>query len=276
MKQFDDLKEKLRPVTDKIKPMAQKLKPLIDRIGQFFQRLSPQALKYAIWATIAIVSFAFGLIIGCEGSQGPKHRFFSQDLGTTEVIDSFIAVMPEGANVIARFNDERHSLYYLKSGHLMRFNARSKMLEEVTPETSNANLEIYYDDMDDQSGIIAAKLSKDEKFILFTAVTRRKNSEDEKLQTMNYQLNTESLNMLTYEGKALDPIPVKKDTTKVQKPRRREEEPKEETAAPAAGTETTIIPAAEPSHPESKPAEPKPAEPAPAPKPQEPAAAPAE
>ena len=256
--------------------MVQKLKPLTDRIGQYIQRLSPQALKYAIWATIAIVSFAFGLIIGCEGSQGPKHRFFSQDLGTTEVIDSFIAVMPEGANIIARFNDERHSLYYLKSGHLMRFNARSKMLEEVTPETSNANLEIYYDDMDDQSGIIAAKLSKDEKFILFTAVTRRKNSEDEKLQTMNYQLNTESLNMLTYEGKALDPIPVKKDTTKVQKPRRREEEPKEETAAPAAGTETTIIPAAEPSHLESKPAEPKPAEPAPAPKPQEPAAAPAE
>ena len=276
MKQFDDLKEKLRPVTDKMKPMVQKLKPLIDRIGQYIQRLSPQALKYAIWATIAIVSFAFGLIIGCEGSQGPKHRFFSQDLGTTEVIDSFIAVMPEGANVIARFNDERHSLYYLKSGHLMRFNARSKMLEEVTPETSNANLEIYYDDMDDQSGIIAAKLSKDEKFILFTAVTRRKNSEDEKLQTMNYQLNTESLNILTYEGKALDPISVKKDTTKVQKPRRREEEPKEETAAPAAGTETTIIPAAEPSHPEPKPAEPKPAEPAPAPKPQEPAAAPAE
>ena len=151
MKQIDVLKEKM-------KPMVQKLKPLTDRIGRFFQRLSPQALKYTIWATIAVVSFAFGLIIGCENSQGPKFRFFSQDLGTTEVIDSFIAVMPEGANVIARFNDERHSLYYLKSGHLMRFNAQSKMLEEVTPETSNANLEIYYDDMDDQSGIIAAKL----------------------------------------------------------------------------------------------------------------------
>lgn len=269
MKQIDVLKEKM-------KPMVQKLKPLTDRIGRFFQRLSPQALKYTIWATIAVVSFAFGLIIGCENSQGPKFRFFSQDLGTTEVIDSFIAVMPEGANVIARFNDERHSLYYLKSGHLMRFNAQSKMLEEVTPETSNANLEIYYDDMDDQSGIIAAKLSKDEKFILFTAVTRRKNSEDEKLQTMNYQLNTESLNMLTYDGKALDPIPVKKDTVKVQKQRRREEGPKEESATPSTGTETTIVPAAEPQQPESKPAEPKPAEPAPAPKPQEPAATPAE
>ena len=106
MKQFDDLKEKLRPVTDKMKPMVQKLKPLTDRIGRFFQRLSPQALKYTIWATIAVVSFAFGLIIGCENSQGPKFRFVSQDLGTTEVIDSFMAVMPEGANVIARLNDE--------------------------------------------------------------------------------------------------------------------------------------------------------------------------
>ena len=276
MKQFDVLKEKLRPVCEKMKPMAQRVKPLTDKTAKCFQRLSPQALKYTIWATIAAVSFILGLIVGCEGGQGPKHRFFSQDLGITEVIDSFIAVMPEGSNVIARFNDERHSLYYLKSGHLMRFNAKSKMLEEVMPETSNANLEIYYDDMDDQSGIIAAKLSKDEKFILFTAVTRRKNSESETLQTMNYQLNTESLNMLTYDGKALDPIPVKKDTVKTQKPRRREEEPKEEMATPSSGTETTIVPAAEPRQPEVKPAEPKSAEPAPAPKHQEPAAPPAE
>ena len=72
MKQIDVLKEKM-------KPMVQKLKPLTDRIGRFFQRLSPQALKYTIWATIAVVSFAFGLTIGCENSQGPKFRFFSQE-----------------------------------------------------------------------------------------------------------------------------------------------------------------------------------------------------
>lgn len=269
MKQVDALKEKLRPITGKLKPLAQKAKPYTDKIGSYFQRFSPKALKYIIWAVIAVVSFSFGLIIGCENSQGPKFRFFSQDLGTTEVIDSFIAVMPEGASVIARFNDERHSLYYLKSGHLMRFNAQSKMLEEVTPETSNANMEIYYDDMDEQSGIIAAKLSKDEKFILFTAVTRRRNSEAEPLQTRNYQLNTESLNMLTYDGKALDPPPAKKDTVKVQKPRPRVEESSEVSAESATGTETTIIPAAEPQQTEPTPAEPKPAEPAPAPKTQE-------
>jgi hypothetical protein len=123
--------------------------------------------------------------------------------------------------------------------------------------------------MDEQSGIIAAKLSKDEKFILFTAVTHRRNSETEPLQTRNYQLNTESLNMLTYDGKALDPPPAKKDTVKVQKPRPRVEESSEASAESATGTETTVIPAAEPQQTEPKPAEPKPAEPAPAPKTQE-------
>jgi hypothetical protein len=75
--------------------------------------------------------------------------------------------------------------------------------------------------------------------------------------------------MLTYDGKALDPPPAKKDTVKVQKPRPRVEESSEASAESATGTETTIIPAAEPQQTESKPAEHKPAEPAPAPKTQE-------
>ena len=112
-------------------------------------------------------------------------------------------------------------------------------------------------------------VQEDEKFILFTAVTHRRNSETEPLQTRNYQLNTESLNMLTYDGKALDPPPAKKDTVKVQKPRPRVEESSEASAESATGTETTVIPAAEPQQTEPKPAEPKPAEPAPAPKTQE-------
>ena len=66
MKQVDALKEKLRPITDKLKPLAQKAKPYTDKIGSYFQRFSPEALKYIIWAVIAVVSFSFGLIIGCE------------------------------------------------------------------------------------------------------------------------------------------------------------------------------------------------------------------
>ena len=233
-------------------------KKIASRLAPYVERLSPRTRKYAIWTAVITLSFVFGLIIGCESNRGPRHRFFSQELGVTEVIDSFIAVMPEGANVIARFNDERHSLYYLKSGHLMRFNAQSKMLEEVTPETSNANLEIYYDDADDKSGIIAAKLSKDEKYILFTAVTRRRLQEDLPPTTQNYQLNTESLNMLAYEGKALDPIPVKKDTVKVQKASTKSQvsETQAETAT-HEGTETTVVPAAEAQHEEPKASEPK-------------------
>ena len=49
----------------------------------------------------------------------------------------------------------------------------------------------------------------------------------------------------------------------------RVEESSEASAESATGTETTVIPAAEPQQTEPKPAEPKPAEPAPAPKTQE-------
>ena len=230
-----------------LKFLIGKAKQLIHVTKNRVQKVDPQILKYAIWSAIGIVAFLLGLLIGCSAS-APKHRAYKQNLGITEILDSFVAVMPEGASVIARFSDERHSLYYLKSGHLMRFNAQSKMLEEVKPETTNANLEIYYDDMDDQSGIIAARLSKDEKYIYFTAVTKKKSTnEEEPLKTANYQLNTESLNMLAYDGKALDPIPVKQDSTKNEKPRRQAVSQAETTTAEkAAPMETTIVPAAEP------------------------------
>ena len=57
MKQVDALKEKLRPITDKLKPLAQTAKPYTDKIGSYFQRFSPEALKYIIWAVM--LSFPF-------------------------------------------------------------------------------------------------------------------------------------------------------------------------------------------------------------------------
>lgn len=236
--------------------LREKLKPL-DEKYESWRKNSPSS-KYIIRTAVVAVSFVFGLIIGCSGNSSKEH-FSGQNLAVTEAIDSFLLVMPEGANVIARFNDERHSLYYLKGGHLMRFNALSKMLEEVTPETTNANMQIYYDDMDEQSGIIAAKLSKDEKFILFTAVTQRRANDKDPLRTQNYQLNTESLNLLTYDGKALDPIPVKKDTVKTEKtaPRKEKSEAASVDISPDAGTETTVVPASESYHEEPAASEPK-------------------
>ena len=209
MKQLDAFAKKLKPFTDKVKPVAGK-------ISKFFQKFGPHALTHFLWALAAVVAFFIGLMVGSNVTS-PKRLAYYQKLGINEVLDSFTAVMPEGAKVIARFSDERHSLYYLKSGHLMRFNAVSKMLEEVEPQKMNANINIYYDGNDDESGIIAAKLSKDEKFILMTAVTQMRTKSDEPLKTANYQLNTESLNLLGYDGRVLDPAPVKKDSLKVQK-----------------------------------------------------------
>lgn len=253
MKQLDAFVEKLKPVADKLKPFTDKVKPMAGKISKFFQKFGPHALTHFLWALAAIVAFFIGLMVGSNVTS-PKRLAYYQKLGINEVLDSFTAVMPEGAKVIARFSDERHSLYYLKSGHLMRFNAVSKMLEEVEPQKMNANIDIYYDGNDDESGIIAAKLSKDEKFILMTAVTQMRTKSDEPLKTANYQLNTESLNLLGYDGRVLDPVPVKKDSVKVQKKTYKAQttKPAEEGAStPSEGTSDapaqTSTPAAEPA-----------------------------
>lgn len=246
MKQLDAFAKKLKPFTDKVKPVAGK-------ISKFFQKFGPHALTHFLWALAAVVAFFIGLMVGSNVTS-PKRLAYYQKLGINEVLDSFTAVMPEGAKVIARFSDERHSLYYLKSGHLMRFNAVSKMLEEVEPQKMNANINIYYDGNDDESGIIAAKLSKDEKFILMTAVTQMRTKSDEPLKTANYQLNTESLNLLGYDGRVLDPAPVKKDSLKVQKKAYKAQTTKsaeEGASTPSEGTSDapaqTSTPAAEPA-----------------------------
>ena len=245
MKQLDAFVKKLRPLADKLKPFTEKVKPVADKTNRFFQKFGPHALTHFIWALAAVTS--------------PKRMAYYQKLGITEVLDSFTAVMPEGAQVIARFNDDRHSLYYLKSGHLMRFNAVSKMLDEVEPQKLNANINIYYDDNDDQSGIITAKLSKDEKFILMTAVTQMRTKSDEPLKTANYQLNTESLNLLGYDGRMLDPVPVKKDSLKVQKKTYKPQAEKASEEGASAATESS----AESPAPSAPATEPAPAAPAP-------------
>ena len=258
MKQLDAFVKKLRPLADKLKPFTEKVKPVADKTNRFFQKFGPHALTHFIWALAAIVAFFVGLMWGSNVTS-PKRMAYYQKLGITEVLDSFTAVMPEGAQVIARFNDDRHSLYYLKSGHLMRFNAVSKMLDEVEPQKLNANINIYYDDNDDQSGIITAKLSKDEKFILMTAVTQMRTKSDEPLKTANYQLNTESLNLLGYDGRMLDPVPVKKDSLKVQKKTYRPQAEKASEEGASAATEGS----AESPAPSAPAAEPAPAAPAP-------------
>ena len=153
--------------------------------------------KHLIAAAAAVVIFLLGFVTGCScsgrhgGDDGPE-------LGVSEALDSFALVMPEGSQIVARFTDKRHSLFYLNSGRLMRFNAKTKMLDEIVPSQMNSDARVYYNEREDVQGILSAKLTDDEQFIVITAVTDRKQSDEETVQTATYKLNTESMNLLPF------------------------------------------------------------------------------
>jgi hypothetical protein len=92
-----------------------------------------------------------------------------------------------------------------------------------------------------------------------TAVTQMRTKSDEPLKTANYQLNTESLNLLGYDGRMLDPVPVKKDSIKVQKKTYKPQAEKTTEEGTSAATEGS----AESPAPSAPAAEPAPAAPAP-------------
>jgi len=227
--------------------------------------------KHLIAAAAAVVIFLLGFVTGCScsgrhgGDDGPE-------LGVSEALDSFALVMPEGSQIVARFTDKRHSLFYLNSGRLMRFNAKTKMLDEIVPSQMNSDARVYYNEREDVQGILSAKLTDDEQFIVITAVTDRKQSDEETVQTATYKLNTESMNLLPFTPPPTKPVTVKKDSTRrVAAPVQKETLPaedlpevgdivqpteeapkpaaepkpaqKEEKPAPSGGQETVIVPA---------------------------------
>ena len=216
-------------------------------------------------AIIAVCILAGG-IAGCLSKK--PILGFQQALGVTEVIDSFAAVMPQGSKVIARFNDDRHCIYYLCGGHLMKFNAVSKMLDEVDPREMDADATVYYNDRDDISGIIDAELDSEEKFIIIKAVSMRTGKGEEDYETVGYKLNTHSLNLLPYK------IPAVKKTTEptdsVKRTWRRRPQTEEQEAAT-----TESEPVAPQMHSVEKPLEDQPAA-APAPATPAPSSVPAE
>ena len=161
----------------------------------------------------AVVIFILGFISGCSCS-GRGGAFGGKNLGVTEALDSFAQVIPEGSQIVARFTDNRHSLFYLNSGRLMRFNAKSKMLEEVIPYEINKEARVYYNEKDDVQGILSAQLSDDEQFIIITAVTDKKEDDDEEVATATYKLNTSSMNLLPFTPPPAKAAPVKKDSVR--------------------------------------------------------------
>ena len=186
-----------------MKEYIKKLQDLLKQINK----------KHLIAAAAAVVIFILGFISGCSCS-GRGGAFGGKSLGVSEALDSFAQVIPEGSQIVARFTDNRHSLFYLNSGRLMRFNAKSKMLEEVIPYEINKEARVYYNEKDDVQGILSAQLSDDEQFIIITAVTDKKEDDDEEVATATYKLNTSSMNLLPFTPPPAKAAPVKKDSVR--------------------------------------------------------------
>lgn len=171
------------------KPLSEKLAPKMTSTNK--------RMLYYVLAGVATVAVLTGVAVGCLNRKPIIGS--GRQLGVTEVIDSFVSVMPQGSKVIARFNDDRHSIYYLNSGHLMKFNAVSKMLEEVNPSTMVDDVTVYYNDRDSVSGVVEAELTEDEKYIVMRVVTERNERMPEMTQYGSFGLNTESMNLLPYK-----------------------------------------------------------------------------
>lgn len=111
--------------------------------------------KYTPYVAVAVVLLLLGLVGYCsfsKGGGGSRAR-----LSTIEAFDSLVSVLPKGTVIVARFPDnERQDLYYLNSGIMYCFNARSRNLEEIAISGI-------------ESGNIAnAALTEDEKYIILT------------------------------------------------------------------------------------------------------------
>ena len=170
--------------------------------------------KYTLYAAIAVLLLLLGVIGYCsfsKGGGGSRSR-----LSTVEAFDSIVSVLPKGTVIVARFPDnERQDLYYLNSGILYCFNARSRNLEEIAISGI-------------ESGNIAnAALSEDEKFIILTVHAGKV----DKL----YRLNTANKNVVdldkSVERTDDDSMGEEKEKPKVSRP-----------AAPAPSAESTDFP----------------------------------
>lgn len=111
--------------------------------------------KYTPYVAVVVVLLLLGLVGYCsfsKGGGGSRAR-----LSTIEAFDSLVSVLPKGTVIVARFPDnERQDLYYLNSGIMYCFNARSRNLEEIAISGI-------------ESGNIAnAALTEDEKYIILT------------------------------------------------------------------------------------------------------------
>jgi len=155
--------------------------------------------KKIVQGIVALLIFLFGVLVGrgCSGGSNNHNEYAdgTNSLGINEAMDSLVSILPKGSQVVARFNDDRHALYYLNSGHLMKFNAKMKMLEEVELKRLDPELEVFYDDMQEEQGIIKATLTDDKRYLLLTIVTAPAKEKDKEPKTAVYRLDTETMRL---------------------------------------------------------------------------------
>ena len=219
-------------------------------------------LLFYVLAAVATVAVLTGIVVGCLNKRPIIGH--GEKLGVSEVIDSFVTVMPMGSRVIARFNDDRHCLYYLNTGHLMKFNAVSKMLDEVNPADLMEDVTVYYNDRDSISGVVEAELTDDEKFIIMRVVTVRNEKMPEQTQYGSFKLNTESMNLLPYKWTPKKNAALNVNQDSLRRVWAARQQRQQQAASDAA--QSSAVPADIPQ-PVETPLEEQPSAPAPAPAP---------
>lgn len=175
-----------------------------------------------------LACFLIGVAVGrgCSSSKHSQSFMEKPAINVEHAMDSLMNILPKGSQVVARFNDDRHALYYLNSGHLMKFNAKMKMLEEVELDRLDPELEIYYDEMADEQGILSAQLSDDKRFIILKVVSAPAGQNDKEAKKATYQLDTETMRIEPYsEKKKAEVAPAAPVQQRVAAPK--EEKPEE-------------------------------------------------
>lgn len=111
----------------------------------------------------------------------------------SDAIDSMEQKLPSGTGFVAKFPDKRrHCLFYLNGGHLYKFDAVTKRLDEVSFTSLTEETAIYYNDNDIDAGIREAVLSPDKEYIMLTAKVAAGGSDGKAAQGL-YRMNTTNL-----------------------------------------------------------------------------------
>ena len=138
------------------------------RTNEYYEDKTSTFKKYVTIIFLAIIAFLM-LFLGLKNF-AEKNELYEESY--KPAFDSLEIMLPKGSTIVARFPDEeRADLYYLNSGILYRFNAKSKVLEEIDIGSTNAT-------------ILDTKLSQDEKEIILT-VRDKQTQKRYRLNTMN-------------------------------------------------------------------------------------------